>query len=224
MLIPTRCSEISFTPKSEQEQEHVLEEKSISMIALPAMRVQRSSDSDRTERDNASTTYSSKAQIVMQTPKGRPTVRSSPRELSPRESALREPVTMNGGVYGNGNGNGSDSDSSATTATEQQQGAMGPQYEQLQQQLSLWQQQLLTNQKLLASQSENLSSSDEQSLQLQQLQLQIQLQQQMMSQLQQSMQVTMATRHDHKCLIVKLGTKSHVFMYMYTTVIILIMS
>lgn len=72
---------------------------------------------------------------------------------------------------------------------------MQAQYNQLQQQFTMWQSQLIQNQELLASHgasdfssSQMLGKDDQSNLQLQQLQLQIQMQQQMMLQLQQSMQ------------------------------------
>ncbi|KAL4221930.1 actin filament network formation [Mactra antiquata] len=163
--IKTKCSELSFSPENEHEDEHLMEEKSISMIALPAERtpVKNSQNTD----DGAPTdSFTSSTQITLS-----PTSPKTPSNYSVDSSPRKD--------------DSFDSNS-----------LMQAQYNQLQQQFSMWQNQLIQNQKLLATQgSPDISSAnqmavkdDQSNLQLQQLQLQIQMQQQMMLQLQQSMQ------------------------------------
>ena len=156
----TKCSELSFSPDYEGEAEHMLEEKSISMINLPAERTPvKNSGSDNSGAP--SETYASSTKIVLS---GSPA--TSSLETTPRKDDSFDSNSL-----------------------------MQAQYNQLQQQFSMWQNQLVQNQKLLASQgasdisTNQMAGKDDQSnLQLQQLQLQIQMQQQMMLQLQQSMQ------------------------------------
>ena len=146
--VKDKCLELSFSPNSEGEAEHVLEEKSISMIALPAERtpVKKTPSVDENSTDTNEMNSDSSVSV----------------EASPR------------------------SDDSTNL--------MQAQYEQLQQQFGMWQNQLLQNQTLLAN-SDNtdvtpnsIGQDDQSNLQLKQLQIQIQMQQQMMFQLQQSMQ------------------------------------
>lgn len=153
--VKNKCSELSFTPNSEGEAEHLLEEKSISMIALPAERTpvkKTLSYEDNPQADTSVNINYSPADSS-----GMSSEKSSPR----REDSFDSPNVMQ------------------------------TQYQQLQDQFAVWQNQLVQNQKLLAnsSGSDAQSGADDQSnLQLQQLQLQIQMQQQMLLQLQQSMQ------------------------------------
>ena len=173
--VKNKCSELSFSPNGEGEVEHVMEEKSISMIALPAERTPVKSSNLNTDDSGISEpdqhTFASSTKIVLsQSPEGD---RSS-RETSPRSNVSSPRKEEN---------------------SETQQTLLQAQYQQLQEQFTVWQNQLASNQKLLASQghdsdisSNQMSGSDSQSnLQLQQLQLQMQMQQQMMLQLQQSM-------------------------------------
>ncbi|XP_060594347.1 protein cordon-bleu-like isoform X6 [Ruditapes philippinarum] len=156
----TKCSELSFSPNYEGEAEHMLEEKSISMINLPAERTPvKNSGSDISGAP--SDTYASSTKILLS---GSPA--TSSHETTPRKDDSFDSNNL-----------------------------MQAQYNQMQQQFSMWQNQLVQNQKLLASQgaseisTNQMAGKDDQSnLQLQQLQLQIQMQQQMMLQLQQSMQ------------------------------------
>lgn len=149
--VVNKCSELSFTPNSEGEAEHLLEEKSISMIAVPA---------ERTPVKNSLSTEETADT------KGSNSSRSSSVEESPRSD---------------------DTSDSASNLTQIQ-------YQQLQQQFAMWQNQLLQNQKQLANSdtadvtANQAGPEDQSNLQLQQLHLQIQMQQQMMLQLQQSMQ------------------------------------
>lgn len=154
-----KCSELSFTPDYEGEDEDMLEEKSISLINLPAKRTPVN-DSE-TINGAATETYASSTKIVLssQSPS------SQISEISPRKDDSIDSNSL-----------------------------MQAQYNQLQQQFTMWQSQLIQNQKLLASHgasdfsSQMIGKDDQSNLQLQQLQLQIQMQQQMMLQLQQSMQ------------------------------------
>ncbi|XP_053373421.1 protein cordon-bleu-like isoform X4 [Mercenaria mercenaria] len=158
----TKCSELSFSPDYEGEAEHMLEEKSISMINLPAQRTPVK-DSNSDNNGAPSETYASSTKIVLsasQSPS------SQVSETSPRKDDSFDSNSL-----------------------------MQAQYNQLQQQFTMWQNQLVQNQKLLASQgasdfstNQMAGKDDPSNLQLQQLQLQIQMQQQMMLQLQQSMQ------------------------------------
>ncbi|KAL3831662.1 hypothetical protein ACJMK2_023386 [Sinanodonta woodiana] len=161
--VRNRCSELSFTPSSEGEMEHILEEKSISQIALPAVRrtMDRQSSEDKTSQNPSEPfleqkLYSSSVKLVMSQSKQE--VTSKP-EIE-RSEIQSEPVAE---------GNGMD--------TYQ---LMATQHQLMKQQFEMWQAQLLNNQKLLSS----LESND----QSQQLQLQIQIQQNMMMQLQENMQ------------------------------------
>lgn len=158
----TKCSELSFSPDNEGEDEDMLEEKSISMINLPAERTPVKNSQD----DGATTeTFASSTNIVLSSSQ---LPSSQVNETSPRRSREESFDASN---------------------------LMQTQYNQLQQQFTVWQNQLVQNQSLLATQgaaeypTNQMSGKDDQSnLQLQQLQLQIQMQQQMMLQLQQSMQ------------------------------------
>lgn len=154
--VKNKCSELSFSPNSEGEAEHLLEEKSISMIALPAERtpVKKNQSNDVQSRDAPSP---EPAQSQGDTP-------TSSTETSPRRDEATDSPNL-----------------------------MQAQYQQLQQQFAIWQNQLSQNQQLLASSgmpevSANQSGvEDPSNFHLQQLQLQIQMQQQMLLQLQQSM-------------------------------------
>ena len=175
--VKNKCSELSFSPNGEGEVEHVMEEKSISMIALPAERTPVTSSSlnitgDSGISESEPQTFASSTKIVLS-----PSTEGdkSSRETSPRRN-LSSPRSED--------------------SSETQQNLLQAQYQQLQEQFTMWQSQLVQNQKLLASQGHDsesptsqMSGSDSQSnFQLQQLQLQMQMQQQMMLQLQQSMQ------------------------------------
>lgn len=184
--VKNKCSELSFSPNGEGEVEHVMEEKSISMIALQAERTPVSTsemditaDSGISEPDTQ--TFASSTKIVLSQSDGgkssrESTPRKSSREISPGRS-LGSPRTEE-------------------NSDTQQQNLLQAQYQQLQEQFTMWQTQLIQNQKLLASQGHDtdfstnqMTGSDSQSnLQFQQLQIQMQMQQQMMLQLQQSMQ------------------------------------
>ena len=189
--VKNKCSELSFSPNGEHEVEHVMEEKSISQIALRAERTPLkdsvsniTSDSGISEAEPQ--TFASSTKIVLSgsnRSSREPSPRKSSKEPSPRKSS-REPSsgqTLSSPRLGEN--------------PDTQQNLLQAQYQQLQEQFTMWQTQLIQNQKLLASQGSDsdfstnqMPKSDSQSnIQLQQLQLQMQMQQQMMLQLQQSM-------------------------------------
>ena len=180
--VKNKCSELSFSPNGEHEVEHVMEEKSISQIVLPAERTPLKHSVSNITGDSGISepepqTFASSTKIVLSGSN-----RSS-REPSPRKSS-REPSP--GRTL---------SSPRQDINSDTQPNLLQAQYQQLQEQFTMWQSQLMQNQKLLASQSSDsdlstnqMPKSDSQSnMQLQQLQLQMQMQQQMMLQLQQSM-------------------------------------
>ena len=180
--VKNKCSELNFPPKGEHEVEHVMEEKSISQIVLPAERMPMEDSVSNITGDSGihepePQTFASSTKIVLSGSN-----RSS-REPSPRKSS-REPSP--GRTL---------STPRQDLTSDSQANLLQAQYQQLQEQFTMWQNQLMQNQKLLASQSSDsdlstnqMPKSDSQSnMQLQQLQLQMQMQQQMMLQLQQSM-------------------------------------
>lgn len=160
-----RCSELSFSPNSEGEQEHVLEEKSISMIALPAMRRRPES--------------SEKVSISRNLFKEDSNIVSEDITVAIKNEDVESSVNMSDNLNVNDSGlepdvNGTDCDTVPAQNSNQ-----------LQEQFLQWQEQLMQNQKLLGA-SQNATTTDEISLQ-QQLQTQLQMQKLMMEQMQQSM-------------------------------------
>ncbi|KAK3591154.1 hypothetical protein CHS0354_040220 [Potamilus streckersoni] len=163
--VRNRCSELSFTPNSEGEMEHMLEEKSISQIALPAVRriMDRQSSKDKTSQNpsepfHEQKLYSSSVKLVMS---------QSTKEITSEPKIDRSEIQSEPLAEGDG------------MDTHQ---LINTQHQLLKQQFEMWQAQLLNNQKLLSS-----LESDDQSQQLQQLQLQMQIQQNMMLELQENM-------------------------------------
>lgn len=162
-------SDMNFPPRTESEAENVLEEKSISMIALPAMRVSSSSSDGQITSMSSSEAKGSRMAKSDSPPSSFST--HNPTNLASQSpSNHASPVAV---------------PPSQSGATAEQQELVNAQYDQLQSQFALWQQQLMQNQALLA---QHKIMPEDQNQQLQQLQLQLQLQQQMMEQLQQSMQ------------------------------------
>lgn len=183
--VKNRCTEISFLPRTESEMEHVLEEKSISMIALPAMRVKRSNELP------TYTTYSSSAKFVLSDVSDKNNANyynlsSSPNSnpndyidgYSPSSQSSDKPqLIYEQNIVENGD---NDIDFEQSQLDEQQE-TLRVQYEQLQSQMAQWQAQLEENQELLESQ--NMDPVDRE-IQLQQ----IQMYRDMMYQLQQNIE------------------------------------
>ncbi|XP_021374197.1 titin-like isoform X3 [Mizuhopecten yessoensis] len=163
--VKDRCTELSFSPNSEGEQEHVLEEKSISMINLPAKRQQTGGQGEEVIQSVRVEKSHSPRALFQE--KSNDQVRSQ-HKLSVNDSGLD--MEMNG-----------------SEVNEEEIGE-GQKQQDLQNQFSQWQQQLVQNQALLSS-TENLNTEDS-STQLQaQLQAQLKAQQEMMLKMQQSMQL-----------------------------------
>ncbi|XP_052248393.1 uncharacterized protein LOC127856309 isoform X2 [Dreissena polymorpha] len=192
--IANQCSNISFQPNSEGEAENLLEEKSISFIALPAERTavkeEKVETNDEVEVNLEKETFASKT--VIQLSQSSPPVISHTGSRESLQTSSRESSKTSSRNSTQTNSRESTprrSDDDAESAN-----LMQTQYQQMQQQMAMWQNQLLQNQQLLASSlspdppspNQTPGIQDQSSLQLQQLQLQIQMQQQMLLQLQQS--------------------------------------
>ncbi|XP_046569841.1 LOW QUALITY PROTEIN: uncharacterized protein LOC124278149 [Haliotis rubra] len=188
--VKTRCSELSFRPNSEGEIDNVLEEKSISLIALPAMRtsVLKKSDEEYLTTLKQESYQSSVPE----------TMSASDREMRSKffddddddddNDDETDNIVQSRKVFIS---EGSEDKGSAEEENEEitkQQAALQTQYEILQQQFTMWQQQLKQNQDLLASQHIDPEVQSMQEIQIQQMQQQMQIQQQMMSQLERSME------------------------------------
>jgi len=153
-----QCSELSFSPDYEGEAEHLMEEKSISMIALPAERTPVKSQpmlDDDEVTPARQETFSSTTRVTLNN--------SDPRSASLQSTPRSE-----------------DGDSMLTA----QYAAMQDQMALWQTQLAANQRLLASS---ASPETSPGGPPDPSSLQLQQLQLQIQMQQQMLLQLQQSM-------------------------------------
>lgn len=165
--VKTKCSELIFSPNSEGEMENVLEEKSISMINLPAVR--NSSDNSVAVEENVKEDkiVVSRTEIVFSVNKNsKVDSYSSSRKLSINDSGVEAETESN---------------------MVDHQEVLSAQYKQLQQQFSAWQTQLEENRKLLLS-TQAIPADDTTRQFQQQLQSQIQLQQQMIQQMQLSME------------------------------------
>lgn len=165
--VKTKCSELIFSPNSEGEMENVLEEKSISMINLPAVR--NSSDNSVAVEENVKEDkiVVSRTEIVFSVNKNsKVDSNSSSRKLSINDSGVEAETESN---------------------MVDHQEVLSAQYKQLQQQFSAWQTQLEENRKLLLS-TQAIPADDTTRQFQQQLQSQIQLQQQMIQQMQLSME------------------------------------
>ena len=172
--VKDRCSELSFTPKSEGEVEHMLEEKSISMMHFPSMRTSplpTRQSFDRPKEEN-------KVEVISELKAVNEKVISESKPVE--EIVISEPNQVVEESVSVDNGPSIEGDTSASDLPD----ALILQQDQMQQQLLMWQKQLEQNQQLLA----NLNIDDS-SVQLQeQIQKQIQIQQQMMAQMQQNME------------------------------------
>ncbi|KAK3102241.1 hypothetical protein FSP39_009852 [Pinctada imbricata] len=151
--VKDRCSELSFTPNSEGEAEHMLEEKSISMMALPVMRASSArrlgDDFEKVKKKEMEKVSSEPEKVVLQDV----SKKSEEANLETEKESAEVPD------------------------------ALVAQYEQMQKQMVVWQQQLEQNQSMLVTQNTNLDDSLQQ-----QLNMQIQMQKQMIAQMQQSME------------------------------------
>ncbi|XP_048242701.1 uncharacterized protein LOC124118617 isoform X6 [Haliotis rufescens] len=185
--VKTRCSELSFRPDSEGEIDNVLEEKSISMIALPAM---RTSVLKKSDEEYLTTLKQESYQSLVQD-----TMSSGDREMRSKffdddeEDAETEILEQLGKVYISERSEDKGTVEEENKEITKQQAALQSQYAILQQQFSMWQQQLKQNQDLLANQHIDPEVQSMQEIQIQQMQQQMQIQQQMMSQLEKSMEV-----------------------------------
>lgn len=181
--IKDRCNELSFTPSSEGEQEHVMEEKSISLMALPVVR-----SSDRLFPGNS---------VVEKLDLSKDVTDGLSESKSVANNEINEDSVNNNEPPQN------DNDSAPSSAPDSLNNNSAPSsargsvssmdvdpMEQMQQQIQVWQTQLEQNQNLLASQP---VSTDENSIQLQnQLKAQIEVQKQMLAQMQKSMETIAA--------------------------------
>ncbi|CAC5406829.1 unnamed protein product [Mytilus coruscus] len=175
--VKTKCSELSFSPNSEGEMEHVLEEKSISMINLPAVRASLDSsiEENKSEDSVKDDIVVSRTEIVF-------SVNSNSTKQEDDSSGRQTSLNSNLEKSVNDSGVEAESDSNID-----HQEVLTAQYKQLQQQFSTWKIQLEENKKLLSS-SQAIPSDETTKQFQQQLQSQIQLQQQMIQQMQQSME------------------------------------
>ncbi|XP_052094765.1 uncharacterized protein LOC127730408 isoform X5 [Mytilus californianus] len=175
--VKTKCSELSFSPNSEGEMEHVLEEKSISMINLPAVRASLDSslEENKSEDNVKDDIVVSRTEIVF-------SVNSNSTKQEDDSSGRKTSVSSNLEKSVNDSGVEAESDSNID-----HQEVLTAQYKQLQQQFSMWKIQLEENKRLLSS-SQAIPSDETTKQFQQQLQSQIQLQQQMIQQMQQSME------------------------------------
>ncbi|XP_063421758.1 cordon-bleu protein-like 1 isoform X9 [Mytilus trossulus] len=175
--VKTKCSELSFSPNSEGEMEHVLEEKSISMINLPAVRatLDSSIEDNKSEDNIKDDIVVSRTEIVF-------SVNSNSTKQEEDSSDRKTSVSSNLEKSVNDSGVEAEHDTSID-----HQEVLATQYKQLQQQFSMWKVQLEDNKRLLSS-SQAIPSDETTKQFQQQLQSQIQLQQQMIQQMQQSME------------------------------------
>lgn len=175
--VKTKCSELSFSPNSEGEMEHVLEEKSISMINLPAVRATLdSSIEDNKNEDNVKDDIVvSRSEIVFSVNSNSPKQEDDSSERKTSVNSNLEKSVNDSGV-----------EAEHDTSIDHQE-VLATQYKQLQQQFSMWKVQLEDNKRLLSS-SQAIPSDETTKQFQQQLQSQIQLQQQMIQQMQQSME------------------------------------
>ena len=187
--VKTKCSELTFSP-SEGEMEHVLEEKSISMINLPAFRANMdnsfTTEECLTDENITDDVKVSKSEIVF-------TINSNVNnhdETDSRKYSVNgvddsgmeidneQKLSINSNLDKSVNDSGLEPDSSSVDHQE----ILAKQHKQLQEQFTMWQDQLEQNKKLLAS--TQAIPADDTSRQLQQqLQSQMQMQQQMIQQI-----------------------------------------
>lgn len=177
--IKDRCNELSFTPSSEGEQEHVMEEKSISLMALPIVK-----SSERLVPDNS---VVEKLDLSKDVTDGLSESKSVANNEINEDSVNNNDPSQNDSDSAPSSARDSLNNNSAPSSARGSVSSMdvGP-MEQMQQQIQVWQTQLEQNQNLLASQP---VPTDENSIQLQnQLKAQIEIQKQMLAQMQKSME------------------------------------
>lgn len=177
--IKDRCNELSFTPSSEGEQEHVMEEKSISLMALPIVK-----SSERLVPDNS---VVEKLDLSKDVTDGLSESKSVANNEINEDSVNNNEPSQNDSDSAPSSARDSLNNNSAPSSARGSVSSMdvGP-MEQMQQQIQVWQTQLEQNQNLLASQP---VPTDENSIQLQnQLKAQIEIQKQMLAQMQKSME------------------------------------
>lgn len=181
--IKDRCNELSFTPSSEGEQEHVMEEKSISLMALPIVK-----SSERLVPDNS---VVEKLDLSKDVTDGLSESKSVANNEINEDSVNNNEPSQNDSDFAPSSARDSLNNNSAPSSARGSVSSMdvGP-MEQMQQQIQVWQTQLEQNQNLLASQP---VPTDENSIQLQnQLKAQIEIQKQMLAQMQKSMETLAA--------------------------------
>lgn len=181
--IKDRCNELSFTPSSEGEQEHVMEEKSISLMALPIVK-----SSGRLVPDNS---VVEKLDLSKDVTDGLSESKSVANNEINEDSVNNNEPSQNDSDSAPSSARDSLNNNSAPSSARGSVSSMdvGP-MEQMQQQIQVWQTQLEQNQNLLASQP---VPTDENSIQLQnQLKAQIEIQKQMLAQMQKSMETLAA--------------------------------
>jgi hypothetical protein len=205
--IKDRCNELSFTPSTEGEQEHVMEEKSISLMGHPALRshdqflekdkiVIEKLDLSKDVTDGSLEPEKLNSDInedsVNNNETGSNSARDSVNSNGSAPNSARDSLNNNESAPNSAreslNRNGCAPNSARNSVASIELG--NDPLEQMQQQFQMWQTQLEQNQKLLASQP---VSTDENSLQLQdQLKNQIEIQKQMLAQMQKSMETLAA--------------------------------
>ncbi|XP_078321244.1 uncharacterized protein LOC144621573 isoform X9 [Crassostrea virginica] len=186
--IKDRCNELSFTPSSEGEQEHMMEEKSISFMAHPVLRSSQPKEVIVVEKLDLSkdvTDGLSKSQDITNGSINEDSVNNNETVPSSARDSLNDNDSAPSSARDSLNNNSAPSSARASVSSMD----MGP-VEQMQQQIQVWQTQLEQNQNLLASQP---VPTDENSIQLQnQLKSQIEIQKQMLAQMQISMETLAA--------------------------------
>ncbi|XP_062593976.1 FK506-binding protein 5-like isoform X7 [Saccostrea cucullata] len=189
--IKDRCNELSFTPSSEGEQEHVMEEKSISFMNFSVV---RSSDQVPKKEEKIVIEKLDLSKDVTDGVSGPVNSDINEDSVNNNESApnsARDSVSSKSSQNSardslNNNDSAPNSARDSVASIEQEIDPLG----QMQQQFQIWQTQLEQNQNLLASQP---VPTDENSLQLQnQLKSQIEIQKQMLAQMQKSMETLAA--------------------------------
>ena len=175
--VKTKCSELSFSPNSEGEMENVLEEKSISMINLPAVRNSRDNSVAMDDNSKDDNIVVSRTEIVFS---------MNSNSDDNYDQGLNRKLSTNSNLEKSVNDSGVEAGYDDSSLVDHQE-VLAAQHKQLQQQFSIWQTQLEENKKLLLT-THAIPADDTNSQFQQQLQSQIQLQQQMIQQMQQSME------------------------------------
>lgn len=175
--VKTKCSELSFSPNSEGEMENVLEEKSISMINLPAVRNRLDNSVAMDDHSKDDNVVVSRTEIVFS---------MNSNSDNNYDQGLNRKLSTNSNLEKSVNDSGVEAEHNDSSLVDHQE-VLAAQYKQLQQQFSVWQTQLEENKKLLLT-TQAIPADDTNRQFQQQLQSQIQLQQQMIQQMQQSME------------------------------------